>query len=145
MCELAFFIFFIFIFFLAYDFCRFCVVIRFFIPATTANDLRLRRIFYPRFYPLHLFSYLNSWERAWVGVYFVINWKTKKVLTRTIPSATSCLLWWTVVFVFLKGIVIKTFYKFCTPTVLFGTERNVSRLSLENESRSFLKNKSRNL
>ena len=36
----------------------------FFIPATTANDLLLRRIFYPRFYPLHLFSYLNSWERA---------------------------------------------------------------------------------
>ena len=36
----------------------------FFIPATTANDLRLWRIFYPRFYPLHLFSYLNSWERA---------------------------------------------------------------------------------
>ena len=32
----------------------------FFIPATTANDLRLRRIFYPRFYPLHLFSVLNS-------------------------------------------------------------------------------------
>ena len=36
----------------------------FFIPATTANDLRLRRIFYPRFYQLQLFSYLNSWERA---------------------------------------------------------------------------------
>ena len=36
----------------------------FFIPATTANDLRLRRIFYPSFYPLHLLSYLNSWERA---------------------------------------------------------------------------------
>ena len=36
----------------------------FFIPATTANDLRLRRIFYPRFYPLHLFSYLNYWERS---------------------------------------------------------------------------------
>ena len=50
----------IFLFFLAFDFCRFCVVIRFFIPATTANDLRLRGIFYPRFYPLHLFSYLNS-------------------------------------------------------------------------------------
>ena len=31
----------------------------FFIPATKANDLRLRRIFYPRFYPLHLFSILN--------------------------------------------------------------------------------------
>ena len=36
----------------------------FFIPATPANDLRLRKIFYPRFYPLHLFSYLNSSERA---------------------------------------------------------------------------------
>ena len=31
--------------FLAVDFCRLCVVIRFFIPATKANDLRLRRIF----------------------------------------------------------------------------------------------------
>ena len=36
----------------------------FLIPATTTKDLRLRRIFYPRFYPLHLFSYFNSWERA---------------------------------------------------------------------------------
>ena len=51
-------------FFLPFDFCRFCVVIRFFIPATMANELRLQRIFFPRFYPLHLFSYLNSWERA---------------------------------------------------------------------------------
>ena len=50
--------------FLVFDFCRFCVVIRFFHPATTANELRLRTIFYPRFYPLHLFSYLNSWKRA---------------------------------------------------------------------------------
>ena len=50
--------------FLAFDFCRFCVVIQFFHPATTVNDFRLRMIFYPRFYPLHLFSYLNSWERA---------------------------------------------------------------------------------
>ena len=31
-----------------------------FIPATMANDFRLRRIFHPRFYPLHFFSYLNS-------------------------------------------------------------------------------------
>ena len=48
---------------------RLLSVLRFFIPATTANDLLLRRIIYPRFYPLHLFSlhlfsYLNSWERA---------------------------------------------------------------------------------
>ena len=32
----------------------------FFHPPTTANELRLRRIFYLRFYPLHLFSYLNT-------------------------------------------------------------------------------------
>ena len=32
------------LFILAFDFCWFCM----------ANDLRLRRIFYPRFYPLHL-------------------------------------------------------------------------------------------
>ena len=50
--------------FLAFGFGRFCVVIRFFHPLTTANALRLRRIFYRGFYPLHLFSYLNSWERA---------------------------------------------------------------------------------
>jgi len=50
----------IFLFLLAFAFCQFCMVIRFFIPATTANDLRLRRIFYPRFYSLHLFSYLIS-------------------------------------------------------------------------------------
>ena len=52
----------VFLFFLAFDYCRFCVVIRFFHPRH--NGLRFRRIFYPRFYPLHLFSYLNSWERA---------------------------------------------------------------------------------
>ena len=32
---------------LAFDFCQFCVVINFFIPATTANDLWLRRISIP--------------------------------------------------------------------------------------------------
>ena len=41
------------------------------IPATTANDLPLRRIFYPRFYSLHLFSYLNSWERASIFLFNV--------------------------------------------------------------------------
>ena len=58
-------------FFLAFDFCQFCVVIRLFIPATTANDLRLRRIFYPKFYPLHIFSYLNSWEKE--PVFSILN------------------------------------------------------------------------
>ena len=33
--------------FLAFNFCRFCMVICFFIPATTANDLRLQRISIP--------------------------------------------------------------------------------------------------
>ena len=57
-----------FLFCLAFDWCRFCGSAWsfgfFLIPATTANDLRLRNIFYPRYYPLHLCSYLNSWERA---------------------------------------------------------------------------------
>jgi len=39
----------------------FCVVIRFFHPCQNSYyDLRLRRIFYLRFYPLHLISFLNS-------------------------------------------------------------------------------------
>ena len=52
--------------FLAFDFRRFCVAWSFgvSIHATTANDLRHRRIFHPRLYTLHLFSYNNSWERA---------------------------------------------------------------------------------
>ena len=45
----------------------------FFIPTTAANDLRLQRIFYPRCYPLHLFSYLNSWERASISL-FNVEW-----------------------------------------------------------------------
>ena len=50
-------------YFLAFDFCS-AWSFGVFIPATTANDLRLRRIFYPRVYLSHLFSCLNSWERA---------------------------------------------------------------------------------
>ena len=41
------FLFFILNFFLAFDICRFCVVIRFFIPSTAANDLRLWRMSIP--------------------------------------------------------------------------------------------------
>ena len=39
------------VYILAFDFCRFCVVIRFFHPRHNGH---------PRFYPLHLFSSLNS-------------------------------------------------------------------------------------
>ena len=69
--------------FVAFNFCRFCVVIWFFfIPATTANDLRLPRIFDTRFYPLHLFSYLNSWERT--SIFPFEGWVLNKGTTGTI-------------------------------------------------------------
>ena len=56
--------FFFLIFFRAFDCVGSAWSIGVFISATKANDLRLRMIFHPRFYPLHLFFYLNSWERA---------------------------------------------------------------------------------
>ena len=43
---------------------------------------RLRRIFYPRFYPVHLFSYLNSWERA--SIFPFECWVLNKETTGTI-------------------------------------------------------------
>ena len=53
------------IIFLAFDFCRFCVVIRFCSsPPQRPMTSNFEGIFYPRFYPLQLFLYLNSWERA---------------------------------------------------------------------------------
>ena len=57
--EISLFVVVVFVVFLCVFSVRLLSVLRghyvFFIPATTANDLRLRRIFYPRFYPLHLF------------------------------------------------------------------------------------------
>ena len=66
--------------FLAFDFCRFCVVIRFVHPRH--NGQWPRRMFYPRFYPLHLFSRLNSWEKA-------------SMTTRELPGTlfTTSLVW----------------------------------------------------
>jgi len=46
----------------------------FFIPATTANDLRLRRIFYPRFYPLRYFLILIL-EKAPVFLFSLLSAK----------------------------------------------------------------------
>jgi len=57
------------VFFLAFDFVGSAWSFVFFIPSTTANDLWLWGIFYHRFYPLHIFSYLNSWESQ----YFPFN------------------------------------------------------------------------
>ena len=79
--------------FLAFDLCRFCMIICFFIPTTTANDLRLRRIFYPRFYPLHKFSYLNGWQKS---QYFPFEWSVlNKGTTGTIfiTSLVWCCPW----------------------------------------------------
>ena len=57
---------------LAFDFCRFCVVIRFFHPCHNGHyDLRLQRIFPPDFYPLHLLFYLCSSERASISLFNV--------------------------------------------------------------------------
>ena len=59
----------------------------FFNPATTANDLRLRRIFYPRFYPLHLFSYSNSWEREPIFPFFNVEWTIGTIfMTRSLTG-----------------------------------------------------------
>jgi len=54
----------LFLFFLAFDFCRFYVVIRFFHPPTTANNLRLPS----QMLSITLFSYLNSSERASISL-----------------------------------------------------------------------------
>ena len=63
----------------------------FFIPATAANDLRLRRICYPRFYPLHLFSFLNSWERA--SISFLMFSAKQTTGTTYITPLTWCGPW----------------------------------------------------
>ena len=50
--------FFIFLFFLAFDFCRFCVVIRFFHPHHNGQCHPTSKDFYTRSYPLHYFLIL---------------------------------------------------------------------------------------
>ena len=50
--------------FLAFAFCQVCMIIRFFHPRHNGQWPPTSKSFYPRFYPLHLFCYLNSWERA---------------------------------------------------------------------------------
>ena len=60
----------VFIYFLAFDFS---------IPATTVNDLRLRRIFYPRFYPLQFVSYLISTEKVSISL-FNVECQTRALL-----------------------------------------------------------------
>ena len=109
--------FFIFLFFLA-TFVSSAWSFVFFIPATTANDLQLRRIFYPRFYPLHLSSYLNSWERASIFPFecSVLN----KGTTGTIFISSVCKKYFNSVLLLLQHVniiwtvFILSYWCFCT-------------------------------
>ena len=71
---------------LAFDFGRFCVVIRvFFIPATTANEGFLYQIL-----SISIFSYLNSWERASTGTIYNVFGMTRSLTgdwTRDLPHS----------------------------------------------------------
>ena len=49
----------VFFFFLTFDFCRFCMVIRFFHPRHNGQWPPTSKAFYPRSYPLHFFPILN--------------------------------------------------------------------------------------
>ena len=50
--------------FLAFDFCRFSVIIRLVHPGHNGQWPPTLKDFYPRFYPLHFLSYIYSSERA---------------------------------------------------------------------------------
>ena len=67
-----------------FDFCRFCVVIRFFHPRHNGQwpPTSTSKDFYTRSYPLHYFSYLNSWERA--SIFPFQCWVLNKGTTGTI-------------------------------------------------------------
>ena len=54
--------------FLAFDFCRFCVVIWFFHPRHNDQWPLTSKDFYPRFYP-------NSWERASFSLFLMLSAK----------------------------------------------------------------------
>ena len=70
-------------FFLAFDFCRFCVVIRFFMPTTTAKMTSdFKRFSIPDFIHYIYFSYLNSWERT--SIFTFECWVLNKGTTGTI-------------------------------------------------------------
>ena len=65
--------------FLAFDFYRFCVVICFFIPATTANDLGLQRISIPDFIHYIFFPILIL-QKEPVFPFFNVECLTRELL-----------------------------------------------------------------
>ena len=68
--------------FLAFDFCRFCVIIRFFHPRHNGQWPPTSKDFHPRSYPLHFLSYLYSSKRASISLFQF--WVLKKGTTGTI-------------------------------------------------------------
>ena len=70
------------VFFLAFDFCRLGVIIRFYHPRHNAQWSLTSKDFYPRSYPLHFLSYLYSSGRASISLFNV--WVPNKGTTGTI-------------------------------------------------------------
>ena len=91
----------------------------FFIPATTVNDLRLRRIFYHRFYPLHLFSYLNS---------FLVKWSCSRIWILNSSFFTQHWLLHMTLLYFSKHLKQVLFFKRCIYLLLIV--ENVAKKSL---------------
>ena len=72
----------LFFFFLAFDFCRFCVVIRFFHPRHNVQWPPTSKDFLYQILSITLFSYLNSWKRA--SIFPFQCWVLNKGTTGTI-------------------------------------------------------------
>ena len=72
----------LFFFFLAFDFCWFCVVIRFFHPRHNGQWPPTSKDFLYQILSITLFSYLNSWERA--SIFPFQCWLLNKGTTGTI-------------------------------------------------------------
>ena len=134
------------IFLLAFDFCRFCVVILFFIPSTTANDLRLRFLF--QMLSITFLSYLNflrksqyfpfqccvlnkgttgtifitslSWRGPWLGIEPGTS-RTRSHHSTTRLSRWQCLLSLNVNFINFI-VILRTFYSFPKAGVIIFTK-----------------------
>ena len=66
--------------FLAFDFCRFCVVIWFVHPRHNGQWPLALKDFHTRYYPLPFLSHLNSWERAQYVPYLNVECQTRELL-----------------------------------------------------------------
>ena len=69
---------------LAFDFCRFCVIIRFFHPHHNDQWPTTSKDFLSQILSITIFSYFNSWERASFSPFQC--WVLNKVTTGTIDN-----------------------------------------------------------